>query len=96
LLQALEKAPFVAVQASYVSPLVDRADVVFPVEMWAEQEGSFMNLEGRLQQAHAALKAPQGVLSNTAVLLKLAGSLNIEVGNGWKEELMQRAPVAVR
>ena len=96
LMQALTKAPFVAVQASYASPLVDRADVVFPVEMWAEQDGNFMNMEGRLQQARAALKAPQGVLSNTAVLLKIAGRLNIEIGNGWKEELLQHAPAAVR
>jgi formate dehydrogenase major subunit len=96
LMQALEKAPFVALQASYASPLVDRADVVFPVEMWAEQEGTFMNMEGHLQQAHAAIKAPQGVLSNEAVLLKLAGSLNLEVGNGWKEDLLQYAPAAVR
>jgi formate dehydrogenase major subunit len=96
LMHALEKVPFLAVQASYVSPLTDRADVVFPVEMWAEQDGDFMNMEGRLQQIHAALKAPQGVLSNTQVLLKLAESLNIKVGNGWKEELMQHAPAAVR
>jgi formate dehydrogenase major subunit len=96
MMQALDKVPFVAVQAAYASPLVERADVVFPVEMWAEQDGNFMNMEGRLQQAHAALKAPQGVLSNTAVLLKLAGSLNIEVGDGWKEELLQHAPAAVR
>ncbi len=72
----LEKVPFVAVQAAYASPLVDRADVVFPVEMWAEQDGNYMNMEGRLQQAHAALNAPQGVLSNTAVLLKI----------GWQPE----------
>jgi formate dehydrogenase major subunit len=95
LLQAIEKVPFVAVQASYVSPLLERADVVFPVEMWAEQEGWYMNMEGRLQEAHAALKAPSGVLSNNAVLLKLAGGLNLEIENGWKEELLQQAAACV-
>jgi formate dehydrogenase major subunit len=96
LMQALEKVPFVAVQASYASPLVDRADVVFPVEMWAEQEGHYMNMEGRLQQAHAALKAPQAVWSNTAVLLSFARQLNIELGDGWRERLTQRDPAAVQ
>jgi formate dehydrogenase major subunit len=96
LIHSIEKVPFLAVQASYTSPLTDRADVVFPVEMWAEQEGAYMNMEGRLQQAHAALKAPQGVLSNTQVLLKLAESLNFKIDDGWKEDLMQHASAAVR
>ncbi len=50
LIKLVEKAPFLVVQASYVSQLSAQADVVFPVEMWAETEGHFINMEGRIQK----------------------------------------------
>lgn len=71
----LEKAPFLAVAASYVSPLTAQADVVLPVENWSEQEGHYLNLEGRLQQAVRSMTAPEGVLASTEVLEKLAAAL---------------------
>ena len=80
LIQRLEKAPFLAVQASYVSRLTAMADVVLPVEMWAEQEGHYLNLEGRLQKANRVLTAPEGVRSNADALEALAGKLGLPVG----------------
>ncbi len=50
---------FVVVQASYQSPLTERADVVLPMAIWSERQGSLTNLEGRVQKANAAVK-PQG------------------------------------
>jgi predicted molibdopterin-dependent oxidoreductase YjgC len=58
------------VQASYISQLTAMADVVLPVEMWAEQTGTYVNLEGRVQQAVKSLQAPEDVWSNEAVLLR--------------------------
>ncbi len=57
LLQRLEKAPFLVAQASYASKLTEMADVVLPVTTWAEQSGHYVNLEGRVQEATAALQA---------------------------------------
>jgi formate dehydrogenase major subunit len=95
LMQYLEKAPFLAVQASYVSRLSAMADVVLPVEMWAEQEGHFLNLEGRLQKANRALTAPQGVRSSADALKALAGKLNMQPDDNWKATIHAR-PAAVK
>lgn len=94
LLQRLEKAPYLVVQASYLSPLTAMANVVLPVEMWAEQEGHYANLEGRLQQTHKAVQAPEGVWANEAVLAALAERLGLSAQVDWKAQLMQRIPSA--
>ncbi len=92
LIQRLEKIPFLVVQASYNSQLTAMADVVLPVEIWSEQEGHFINLEGRIQIARKAIHAPVGVWSNQAVLEALAIRLNLLVSVDWKKELFQRIP----
>jgi NADH dehydrogenase/NADH:ubiquinone oxidoreductase subunit G len=90
LIQRLEKAPFLAVQASYVSRLSEAADVVLPIEMWAEQEGHFLNLEGRLQKSSRALTAPAGIRSNAEVLKALAGKLGLQPDENWEAALSTR------
>lgn len=96
LIQTLEKAPFLAVQASYVSRLTAMADVVLPVEMWAEQDGSYINLEGRVQKANRALTAPDGVRSNAETLKALADKLGMQPDENWEAALKAHpAPVAI-
>jgi formate dehydrogenase major subunit len=88
LIKRLEKAPFMVVQASYISQLTAMADVVLPVEMWAEQTGTYVNLEGRVQQAVKSLQAPEDVWSNEAVLCAIADQLGINVNSeNWMEAL---------
>jgi formate dehydrogenase major subunit len=96
LVQKLEKAPFLAVQASYVSRLTAMAQVVLPVENWAEQEGHFLNVEGRLQKTSRAVQAPEGVRSNAAALDALAQELGLEtIPFRWTELCERPAPVAI-
>jgi len=92
LLQKLEGVPFLAVQASYVSKLTAAADVVLPVEMWAELEGHYLNLDGRLQQAHKVLNAPAEVRSNQAALEALAARLGVTLSDDWQKQLNARVP----
>src|SRR5690606_9544063 len=47
---AIKQAPFAVVQASYQNAATEAADVVLPAETWLEQEGHYLNLEGRLQK----------------------------------------------
>ncbi|MCD6291654.1 MAG: molybdopterin-dependent oxidoreductase [Anaerolineae bacterium] len=94
LAQQLANVPFVAVQASYVSPVTDIADVVLPVEIWAELEGHYVNLEGRVQEARRALTPPAGVRSNTEVLQALAQRLGIALDGNWLAELGLETVVA--
>jgi len=90
LVARLENVPFLVAQASYESALTEKADVVFPVEIWCEQEGHFLNLEGRLQKASPAVQAPGQVLSNMMVLNSLAIGLGLAPDHSWKERLLRR------
>jgi len=94
--QRLEKAPFLAVQASYVSRLTAMADVVLPVQTWTEQEGHYLSLDGRLQKTNAALSAPEGVRSNAEALKQLAIRLNAPVREDWQSAICERTgPVKI-
>jgi len=92
LVKRLEEIPFVVVQAAYSSQLSGSADVVLPVTMWAEQAGSYLSLDGRLQKLGQALDAPEGVLTSQAALLKVADALAVEPDTDWKASLKARVP----
>jgi len=92
LVKALEDVPFVVAQAAYDSQLTANADVILPVTMWAEQSGTYLNLDGRMQKAVKALDAPDGVLTSQESLLKIAEALSIEPDTDWKASLMVRTP----
>jgi predicted molibdopterin-dependent oxidoreductase YjgC len=95
LIQASENAPFLAVQATYVSTLTAKADVILPVANWAEEDGHFVNMEGRIQQAHKAITPPTDVLTNEASLQAIAAKLGILPAGNWQEALTQQAAVVV-
>ena len=85
----LSDAHFLVLQASYKSKLVELADVVLPVETWMEQEGHFINLEGRLQKANRAVKPVVGVWSNLKVLQTLGKYMGFQTRMGWKKSLQE-------
>ncbi len=96
LLEKLADKKFLAVQASYVSPLTAMADVVLPVTEWIEQSGHFVNLDGRLQAAAKVIQQPDEVRDNTEVLKDLAGRLGIKTDDSWQAALTKStAPVAI-
>ncbi len=92
LVKRLEGIPFVVVQAAYSSQLTGNADVILPVTMWAEQSGSYLSLDGRLQKIGKALNAPDGVVTSHEALLKLAEIWSLEPDHDWKSSLMARVP----
>ncbi len=89
----LQGVPLIITQAAYHSRLTEIADVVFPVTSWAEQDGHYLNLEGRLQAAHRVLEAPPQVRSNRQVLRALAERLDFSLNEDWQARLMQSPPV---
>lgn len=90
LLKNLEEAPFIAVTAAYHSKLTARADVVVPVEMWAEVSGHYLNVDGRLQMAAKSVNAPASVMSNDEALKAIAAGLGIKTSDSWKESIKSR------
>ncbi|MBL8079528.1 MAG: molybdopterin-dependent oxidoreductase [Anaerolineales bacterium] len=93
LIAKLEKIPYLIVQASYESELTERADLVLPVDIWAEETGHSLNLDGHLQLAYAALTAPEGVHSNLNVLNEVARALGVTVNDDWHAALTKRTSV---
>ncbi|MFH1524559.1 MAG: molybdopterin-dependent oxidoreductase, partial [Chloroflexota bacterium] len=90
LIQKLEKAPYLVVQASYASELTGKADVVLPVGLWSEQEGHYVNLDGRVQKAEMAINAPEGVRWNADVLAEVAKRVNMSIKKDWRATLHER------
>ena len=63
---------FTVVQASYMSPLADKADVVLPAPLWYERKGHVTNIEGKVLPLTSVLPMPDGVRDDAEVLEKLA------------------------
>ena len=93
LVEKLSKVPYLAVQSSYESALTERADLVLPVNIWAEEAGHVLNTEGRLQFANSVLTAPEGIPSNVEALMSVAGKLGLAVNDDWRAALTKRTSV---
>jgi len=89
-----EKTPFSIIFSSYASALTAKADIVFPVQSWLEQGGHFINSDGHILEAKAALKAPETAISNEESLSKLAAALKIKKQKSW-EDLVKETPAPV-
>lgn len=87
IIQLLEKAPFLVVQAAYGSTLTAKADVVLPSCTWLEQEGTFINFEGKLQKSIRSLNAPEGVKSDGQIFNDLAEKMSVKLDEDWKKQL---------
>jgi NADH-quinone oxidoreductase subunit G len=72
--QALESAELVVVLSAFQGRAADFAHVQLPVAAFAETEGSYVNMEGRLQGFRAAVK-PQGEARPAWKVLRVLGNL---------------------
>jgi formate dehydrogenase major subunit len=93
LVERLEGVPFMVVQASYTSALAEKADVVLPAAIWAEQGGHFVNLEGRLQAAQPGLAAPRDVKTSAAIFQALGETLGLKLNDKWRAALDTRVSI---
>ncbi len=75
LLKAIPKDAFVVVQASYSSPLTQRADLVLPVAIWSEQNSTLTNIEGRIQNVTQAVEPAGRCKSDWEALQLLSAGL---------------------
>ncbi|MCF6742855.1 hypothetical protein E9529_00925 [Blastococcus sp. KM273128] len=74
-LSRLRELDFLAVSDFFLSETAALADVVLPSAMWAEEEGTMTNLEGRVIHRRRAVPAPPGVRDDLQLLAELAGRL---------------------
>ena len=73
--KALDAASFVAVSSFLTEGVAAHADVVFPQEAPAEQEGTLTHPDGRVQRARPAIRRPDEVRAGWWVLAQLAARL---------------------
>ncbi len=70
--QTLKKAEFVVSHSSYLGAVSEFANVILPVPLWYEREGTFVNCEGNEIKVTAAMNKPETVLSEVEVFDRLA------------------------
>ncbi|MGA7204662.1 MAG: molybdopterin oxidoreductase family protein [Specibacter sp.] len=71
-LAGLRSLDFLVVADFFMSETAREADLVLPVQQWAEEEGTVTNLEGRVLRRRAAVAAPAGVRSELWIMAELA------------------------
>jgi predicted molibdopterin-dependent oxidoreductase YjgC len=81
----VDKKAFVIAQASFVSPLTERADVVLPMAVWSERSGSLTNTEGRVLKVNKATEPKGEAKPDWEVLSLLANKLGKKLGTSLSE-----------
>ena len=85
MLKAVDKGAFVVVQASFASPLTEKADVVLPTAIWSERAGSLTNTEGRVQKVNKVVEPRGGAKPDWEILSLLAEKLGRKLGASLDE-----------
>jgi NADH dehydrogenase/NADH:ubiquinone oxidoreductase subunit G len=75
LLRKLRGVDFLVAQTSYYSPVVYMADVILPSPIWAERDGRYVSLDGRVQEFERVLKPKEGMLQDSDILMEIAKKL---------------------
>jgi formate dehydrogenase major subunit len=63
---------FLVVQASYLSPLAQKADVVLPSPTWTEISGNYNTLDGSPISVSRLVKPPEGVRADWEIINEIA------------------------
>ncbi|MEZ4870273.1 MAG: NADH-quinone oxidoreductase subunit NuoG [Caldilineaceae bacterium] len=77
----LDKLDFLVVQDLFLTETAQKADVVLPALSWAENDGTFTNLERRVQRAPKAVRDPQSkAAADWMILDHLANRMGVNWG----------------
>ncbi len=90
--EARARLSFVVVQDAFLTGTARDADVVLPVLVGAEKDGTVSNLEGRIQRVQAAVHGPGEARGDWQVLSALAQRLGKSLAySGWEEIFAEMA-----
>ncbi len=76
----LEKLDFLVVQDLFLTETAQLADVVLPAASFAETDGTFTNLAGRVQRVRGALRPPGEAKPDDQILIELAKAMDSDFG----------------
>jgi NADH-quinone oxidoreductase subunit G len=71
---------FVIYQGHHGDAGANRADLILPEAAYTEQEGMYVNMEGRVQLSRAAVELPNLAKTGISIISMVAKALNIDVG----------------
>jgi len=75
ILLSLSKLDFLVVQDTHLSDLCSVANVIFPSATFAEKEGTFTNINGRVQKINMAVPPPDKAKSDLEIFGEVARTL---------------------
>lgn len=79
-LEALDKVDFLAVADLYLTETAQRADVVFPACSFLEKDGTFTNIEGRVQRVRKMFEPMGESKSDLEIIAALSAALGTAMG----------------
>ena len=90
LLNRLKGIDFLVVQASYHSPATSIADVVLPSPIWAEREGKYVTMDGRVLESKQVLQPKEGLPQDEEILMEIYQKVRSQVelelgGKKWQK-----------
>jgi NADH-quinone oxidoreductase subunit G len=86
-LESLSKVECVVFQGSWDQPTAGLAHVQLPAAVYAEKEGTFTNIQGRVQRFHAAVPPIAQSLPDIEIFARLASELGVPVSSTSAEEV---------
>ncbi|MCK4300291.1 MAG: molybdopterin-dependent oxidoreductase, partial [Planctomycetes bacterium] len=86
--EALKKLGFLVVQDLFLTETAQLADVVLPAASFAEMEGTFTNLAGRVQRVQGALRPLGEAKPDDQILAELAKAMGSNFGYVSAEKVM--------
>jgi predicted molibdopterin-dependent oxidoreductase YjgC len=92
----LDKVDFLVVQDLFLTETAKLADVVLPAISWAEADGTFTNLERRVQRAPKAVRDPESkAAADWMIIEHLAGLLGSKWGHSNERSVTTEITQAV-
>lgn len=83
---SLEKLEFLVVQDIFMTETALHADVLFPSTSWAEKDGTYTNLERRIQRLGKAIN--RDIMEGWELLSEIGKKLGLKSSYGSAEEIM--------
>jgi len=85
--EALSKVDCVVFDGSWDQPTAGLAHIQLPAAVYAEKEGTFTNLQGRVQKIHPAVSPIGQSLPDLEIIARLAAELGLTLSGASAEEV---------
>jgi len=93
--EALKKIDFLIVQDMFLSETALFADVVFPSASFSEREGTFTNMEGRIQKINKAIEPIGESRADWVIIKELANKMGGSFKYSFTEDVFKEIAAAI-